>query len=129
MTVSLTPVRALPLEQEITTWPREQLVSLLYDHLLGHLRSARQSIELYEPAAKAHHLERALAILGELMATLDHERGGEIAPRLAALYVYFMSVITEVGRTQDVELLQRISNMISALHESWNTAAAATRQG
>lgn len=123
-TTIIRPTARGSLEQEIAERPRERLVPLLYEHLLGHLQEAKQRIESRDLEGKAHHLERALAILFELAATLDHERGGEIAPRLSALYTYFTGEITEIGKSLDVELLQRIINMIAMLHESWDVAAS-----
>jgi flagellar secretion chaperone FliS len=113
-------------EADILTLSSHQLVPALYARMLEHLRGAVRAIEAGELEAKAHHLEHALAILFELMASLDLNGGGEVAPRLMALYSYFASEIVSIGRTLDVELLGRIVEMIAGLHESWEQAALAT---
>jgi flagellar secretion chaperone FliS len=102
----------------------EQLVPLLYAHLLRHLRAAAEHMPRGDVERRTHHFEQALAILFELLATLDFERGGEVAPRLAALYSYFASEIIGIGRSLDLELLRRITGMIAGLHESWEQVAA-----
>lgn len=114
------------LEQDVLQRTPEQMVPLLYQHLLGHLRDAAHCLDTDDAAGRAHHADRALAILFELMDTLDQERGGELAARLSALYSYFATVIIELGRSHDVDLLRRVMDMIAMLHHSWERAAGAT---
>jgi flagellin-specific chaperone FliS len=57
------------------------------------------------------------------MGSLDREKGGELAQRLAALYAYFGTEIVAIGRTLDVGRLTKIMEMASSLHESWVIAA------
>lgn len=114
-------------DQEILSSAPEQLVPLLYRHLLWRLGEARRAIEAHDVEAKSLHLERALAILFELLATLDFRRGGELAPRLSALYGYFASELVGLQRSLDLEQLGRITEMIAALHASWEHAARSVR--
>ena len=114
------------LEQDVMSRSREWLVPLLYEHLLVNLRRASDQIAARDYEGKAVSLEKASAILFELLAMLDFERGGELASRLAALYSYFAGEVGTVGRTLDTALLARLIQMIASLHESWTYAAAAT---
>jgi flagellar secretion chaperone FliS len=116
-------------DEEILALSPEHLVPVLYARLLHHLRGALTAIQEGEAAARSYHLERALTIILELMATLDLERGGEVAPRLIALYSYFAGEIVALGRSLDTELLRRIIEMIGGLHESWEQAAHLTTVG
>jgi flagellar protein FliS len=68
-------------------------------------------------------LEKASAIVIELMGSLDRDKGGELAQRLAALYAYFGAEILSVGRTLDVSRLEKRIGMVGSLHESWVIAA------
>ena len=102
---------------------REQLVVLLYDHLLVSLRRAAMQIRAGDVDGRADSLERASDIVFELVSALDRERGGEIASRLAALYAYFIGEISGVTRKPDVPRLERLTSLVAALHESWSKAA------
>ena len=115
------------LEAEVTSRPPEWLVPLLYEHLLANLRRAAVQIERRDIEGKAASLEKASAILFELLGTLDLEKGGELAQRLAALYQYFAAELLTVGRTLDAVHLRRITGMIAGLHEAWVRAAEAVR--
>jgi flagellar secretion chaperone FliS len=114
------------LEADVMTRSAQWLVPLMYEHLLACLKRAAVQIEASDFAGKAESLTKASAIVFELLASLDFEKGGELASRLAALYAYFAREITAVGRSLDAEHLTRLIAMIEGLHESWVRAAEAT---
>lgn len=102
---------------------REQLVPLLYERLLADLRRADAAGRNGRADDCAAQLQHASDIIFELLASLDFDAGGELAGRLAALYAFFVSELTEIGRRFDVDRLRRLTEMIAALHDSWNEAA------
>src|SRR3712207_5483366 len=65
----------------------EELPLLLFDGALRFLRRA-QAVVGGEPAALGREIGRVQAIVDELNASLDVERGGEIARNLRDLYVF-----------------------------------------
>ena len=105
---------------------REQLVVLMYEHLLASLRRAALQIEASDIEGRATSLGRASDIVFELLAALDRERGGEVAGRLAALYAWFLGEIGEVGRTPDTQRLGRLIDQVATLHGAWVRAASST---
>lgn len=111
------------LENEIVSRPKEWLVPLLYEHLLAQLRRAHVQIQQRDFEGKGTSLEKASAIVIELMGALDREKGGELAQRLAALYAYFGSEILSIGRSLDLARLEKVIGMVGSLHESWVIAA------
>lgn len=111
------------LENDVVSRPKEWLVPLLYEHLLAHLRRAHAQIQERDYEGKAASLEKACAIVIELMGALDREKGGELAERLAALYGYFCNEILAIGRSLDTARLGKMTDMLSSLHESWVIAA------
>jgi flagellar secretion chaperone FliS len=111
-------------EVEVGSASPGQLVVMVYDHLLRSLHRARVATTGGEIETCGDHLEKARNALGELIVTLDHERGGEIARNLAGLYGFFMGELLEVGLRPSVERLDRVIGMITQLRESF--AAIAT---
>ena len=110
-------------DNEILSTPREQLVPLLYRHLVIRLRTAGEQIRDGDIAGKAESLSRATDIVYELLGSLDHDAGGELAERLSALYAYFLSEFREVGRSMDAARLETTLELIDSLHEAWARAA------
>jgi flagellar protein FliS len=102
----------------------EQLVVLLYEHLLTSLRRAGTQIQAGDNEGRAASLERASDIVFELLSSLNPE-AGELASRLAALYAYFIDEIGAIGRGPDVQRLEPLIGLIASLHESWAAAAVA----
>ena len=114
-------------EAKIMSSSREQLVVLLYEHLLANLRRAAVQIQRSDIQGRSKSLERASDIVFELLSALDMDAGGELASRLAALYGYFIGEISAVGRTLDVTRLERLTSLVSTLHKSWSQAVAAAQ--
>ena len=68
-----------------------QLVVMVYDHLLLHLRRARVAVAQGNDELRIASLDRARAAIGELLATLDHQRGGEMAGQLDGIYRFLLA--------------------------------------
>jgi flagellar protein FliS len=114
------------LEAKVLSSSREELVPLLYEHLCANLRRAAAQIEEGDIEGKAASVDRASAIIFELLASLDFEAGGDLASRLAALYSFFVREIAEASRTLDRPRLERVIGMVESLHGAWRQAAAQT---
>jgi flagellar protein FliS len=102
---------------------REQLVPLLYEHLLVSLRRASKQIQAGDIEGKAASVEKATAILYELMGSLDFDADHELASRLASLYTYFLKEINEASWSLKARRLDPLIEMVASLHESWVEAA------
>ena len=111
------------LEAEILSRPKEWLVPLIYEHLISALTRARVQIEKGDLEGKATSLQKASDIVFELLIALDRERGGELAAQLASVYNFLAAEILTVGRTMDTAYLQRLTGIVTELHEAWVQAA------
>lgn len=111
------------LDNEVLSRSPEWLVPLLYEHLLGSLKRAEVQIEAGDREGKAASLAKANAIVLELSATLDHEKGAAIAANLASLYAYVAQEIMNVSRSGDTDVLRRLVAMMTELHAAWVQAA------
>lgn len=103
---------------------RENLVVLLYERLLADLRGAVTAMHERDYEMKARRLEHGLEILFELLGTLDHDAGGDLAARLASLYGFFISEINAVSRSLDTARLERVIGLIDGLYGSWRDLGA-----
>lgn len=82
---------------QISTADRGQLLVLIYDGGLKFLARAEKSLEEGDLSAFGHHLGRAQAIIAELLHTLDHKQGGEIATNLERLYRFMLEHLVEAN--------------------------------
>jgi flagellar secretion chaperone FliS len=103
---------------------QEQLVPLLYEHLMVNLSRGVLLMRKGDIEGKATALGKASDILFELLESLDFDSGGEVASRLAALYGFFLQEISAAGRTMDAERVERLQVMVERLHSAWQGAVA-----
>ena len=110
-------------EMEVLSASPGRLVVLLYDHLLVQLRRAKLAMEQGDVARRAAALERASSAVQELMVTLDHEKGGEIARQLSGIYGFLLGEFLTVGRGRDTAHLERLVGIVTELRDAFATIA------
>jgi len=63
-----------------------RLVMLLYEQIVQDLQRALNALERNDIEQRSREMDRALAIVGQLQATLDLDHGGEVAKNLEHFY-------------------------------------------
>jgi flagellar biosynthetic protein FliS len=94
-----------------------------YELLLAKLARAERELEAEDVAVRGSHLEEASGIVFDLLYSLDFRHGGELVPRLAALYGYIANQLLIVGKSRDRAQLAHLRDMITTLRQSWHNAA------
>jgi flagellar secretion chaperone FliS len=111
-------------EMEVLSATPGQLVVMVYDHLLQNLHRAHLAMEKDDAVMRGEALGKSREALSELLATLDHDKGGAIAQQLASLYTFFLGELATIGVRPDLTKLERITAMTADLREAFATAAA-----
>lgn len=109
-------------DTEVLSSSPERLIPLMYERLLVSLKRGTLCIRNNDMDGKFENLQRAQDLVYELMGSLDFDRGGDIARRLASLYTFWAREISEAGRTLNENRLARVTGMVAELHESWKEA-------
>ncbi len=107
---------------EVLSLSKEDLILVLYEHLMINLKRGSQQIRAKNIEGKSESLTRASSIVYELLASLDFEIGGELSSRLASLYAFWAKEISEAGRQMDAARLDTLIELVKPLHESWQHA-------
>lgn len=113
-------------EMEVLSASPGHLVVILYDHLLVTLRRARATMDSPSPDVRSALLDKARLALGELLSTLDQERGGQVAGHLASLYTFFITELMDMGLRPDAARLDRVTAMVAELRDAFAVAAGVT---
>lgn len=103
---------------------RMQLVLRLMQGALDRIATARGHMQRREPAPKGEALGRAVRMIDGLRSCLDHERGGEIAANLAALYDYMTRRLTEANLRNDPRGLDEVADLLDEIRGGWEQMAA-----
>jgi flagellar protein FliS len=116
------------LESRIESAEPVQLIRLLYQGALDAVREARLHLASGDIAARSRAVSKAFEILTELTSSLDRERGGEIALRLAQLYDYLQRRLLEANARQQDEPLAEALGLLTTLAEAWQEIGDANRR-
>jgi flagellar protein FliS len=103
---------------------RMQLVLRMMQGALDRIATAGGHMRRGEQAPKGEALGRAVRMIDGLRSCLDHERGGEIATNLAALYEYMTSRLTEANLRNDPRLLDEVADLLDEIRTGWEQMAA-----
>lgn len=96
-----------------------KLVMMCYDGAIGSLKLARESYLQKEYEAKAKALQKTFDILYELNASLDVQKGGDIAKNLRALYQYMIQALMDADLKQDIRVFDEVIKMLEELESAW----------
>ena len=102
----------------------EQLVATLFDKLMETLARARHFMDVKDFANKADRINLAMDILQVLEQSLDHEKGGELAGNLQALYQYCVRRLTEANASNDLAAIDEVSGLMGEIQEGWQSILA-----
>lgn len=110
------------------TAPPGQLVSMLYDGVLRFLEQALNGFNFDDPLecnqTIHNNIYRAQQILAELDASLDLQRGGELAQTLHRLYDYLDGRLTESNLKKQPEGIRETIQRITVLRDAWRQMLA-----
>lgn len=96
-----------------------RLIILLYEQLIADLRLAGAAIEAGNIENRTLQLSHALAVLGELEASLNLEAGQEVGQNLAHFYQVLRAGLLQVQFRPDPRAMEKhISNLLT-LREAW----------
>lgn len=109
-------------ESSVLTAPPERLVVMLYDGAGRFLARAAAEVRAEEMAAASEPLQRAHAILDELLTTLDLE-AGEVAERLQSIYLFCKRTLIEAQLARDPEPIERVAKLLAVLRDAWAEVA------
>ena len=107
------------LEHEVMSASPARLVQMLYRGALDAVGAARAHLWAGEITERSRQITRAQMILAELTASLDVEKGGDVAWNLGRLYDYMMARLAEANYRQAEEPLADVARILSELAESW----------
>lgn len=107
---------------KVETATPEALVLMLYDGALKFMTQAELAFEEKNIEKISNLLIKVQAIFSELHASLDKEKGGDIATNLERLYIFFNSRLAEANMKKDVKPMLEIRPLVQNLRDSWEGA-------
>lgn len=101
-----------------------KLIAILFEELLRAIEATKLALERGDIPRQADRQARALSILQALDASLDIERGGEVALNLSKIYREARRLISTGTREKRADLIERARLMLAEIAGAWGQIAS-----
>ena len=102
-------------QAQFATVDRGQLLLMMFDGADRFLGQAEQRLPADDVAGFVTALGRAQAVIAELLSTLDHQRGGEIAGNLDRLYRFMLDHLIEANLAKSVRHVVQVRRILGII--------------
>ena len=96
----------------------EKLIEMLYEGILRFSAQAKKSIDENNIEKKTYWINRASAIFGELINSLNYSEG-TVAHYLSGLYTRELQLLSKANIENNTEAIDEVINVTRQLLEAW----------
>ncbi|EFE95175.1 flagellar export chaperone FliS [Serratia odorifera] len=108
------------LESGVMSASPHQLIVMLFDGAQSALSRARILMDQGDIAGKGQAISKAINIIDNgLKNSLDHQRGGEVADNLAALYDYMKRRLLQANLHNDQQAIEEVVKLLDNIADAW----------
>lgn len=107
------------LATQVSTASQGDLLLMLYDTAIKHLRQAIDEMRAGNVAAKGILITKALEIISELQECLNKERGGDIAKNLFNLYFFCNTRLLQANMSMKPEMVEEVITILNGLRTAF----------
>ena len=118
---ALNEYRSVGLHTGMIDASSHQMIEMLLQGILDRVSSAKGALGRGEISRQGENISAAIAIVDSLRASLDNERGGEIAMNLGALYDYLEMRLAEANLSSDFAILDEVNMLTSEILAAWES--------
>ncbi|HHD11567.1 MAG TPA: flagellar export chaperone FliS [Deltaproteobacteria bacterium] len=104
---------------EVTTADPVEMIIKLYEGIVRFNNLSKKAIEEGNVSERNNYINRSIAIISELAASLNAEEGGEVALNLARLYEYSINALNTANIKNDPALIDSVTRVIEELKKGW----------
>lgn len=113
-------------QNSVTTASPGELTLMLYNGCLKFLNRAKLAIIDKNIEDKNYNIQRAQAIIAELMSTLNMDV--DISKQMLPLYEYINYRLTESNINSDVAMIEEVEGLVTEFRDTWKEVLKITRQ-
>ncbi|HEX5322251.1 MAG TPA: flagellar export chaperone FliS [Capsulimonadaceae bacterium] len=109
-------------QTQIETATQSRLIIMLHDGAIRFLQQAIVAIKDKDYYHQSLYINKALAVVDHLWATLNLKDGGEIASALHKLFPYLRERLVYGNMKDDAAAIQEVLDHIRPLRDAWAAA-------
>jgi flagellar secretion chaperone FliS len=122
--------RQIDLESDIRGADPHRLIVLLFDGAESALEQALVRLDANDIPGKSESLLKAIdIILTGLSASLNIEKGGDLAVNLKALYDYMVSRLIHANLRRDAAAIREVQKLLGEISGAWREIGQKTIDG
>jgi flagellar protein FliS len=110
-------------KSEENTISQQKLLIMLYDGAIRFLEQAKVCIDNRDVAGIGKNTSKAIAIVHELMNSLNFKVDPNLCQNLQSLYLFMNEQIMQANRKRDTKYLDVTISLLGTLREAWAEAA------
>lgn len=104
---------------QVSTASGAKLVLMMYDGAIRFTTEAKTEIKRKNISATGIRIRKAQNIVSELMGSLNHEKGKDVAKGLEKVYMEVNKVLTEANIKGEIKYLDEAIMMLQNLRSAW----------
>lgn len=108
---------------QVLTADGVRLIIMLYDGVVRFNKGAQMAIEAGDIQGRNLFINKSMAIISELMNSLNMERGGEVARKLESLYDFCINELNTANMKNDAKPLDSVNRVMGELRQGWEAIA------
>lgn len=108
-------------ELALTDASPQKLIALLLNRALELVSKATGAAQRGEVTEMGEAVSKAMAVITGLQASLDYERGGEIARNLDSLYDYMTDLLLRATSERNAVHLIEVSGLLHEIKGGWDS--------
>lgn len=109
----------------VATTDQARLIVMLYDGAIKFLTMAVDRMDKGDAYGVNTNLIKAKSVIAELMASLNLEKGGDIAQNLQRLYAYMFNQLIDANVSKQPHGVQHVIDLLRELRAGWQSIPAA----
>ncbi|WP_339175273.1 flagellar export chaperone FliS [Solibacillus sp. FSL R5-0691] len=113
-------------QNSVTTASPGELTLMLYNGCLKFLTRAKKAIEEKNIEEKNTNIQKAQAIISELMSTLNKDL--EVSKQMIPLYDYMNRRLMEANINNDSTIITEVEGLVTEFRDTWKEVIKITRQ-
>ena len=103
----------------VNTMDQNKLIVMLYDGAIKNITFGVEQMRQGNVEKTHNHLVKSKNIVAELMASLNMDKGGEVAKNLRSLYSYMFGQLIESNMSKNPEPALLVRKLLMELREAW----------
>ena len=113
-------------QNSVTTASPGELTLMLYNGCIKFIHQAKKAIELQDIQNRNKYVQKAQAIISELMATLNMDM--TVSQNMFNLYEYMNYQLTQANIKNDTSILDEVEGLVVEFRDTWKQVIQKNRQ-